>query len=109
MASCLCGNYGSPDASTELLDEATDLPVCDYDENPTALYRSMEQHQWGAVSRFLKTGVWPGDFFSDSVTPKQQVRTWIHRYDRTQHELRDDGGDFDDQLLASRADGDQST
>jgi len=103
--SCLCGTYGNNDATrADLMDEATDLPVCDYDKNPTPLYRNLEQHQWGAVSRFLKTGVWPGDFFSDKLTPKEQVRTWIHRYDDTHHEVHDN-----DQLLASRADGDDST
>lgn len=89
--SCLCIGYGAPQEG-ELIDEATDLPVCDYDEAPTELYKALEEHQWGAVSRFLKTGVWPGSFFSAKRTPKQQVKTWIHRYSDTRHEIRDDDG-----------------
>jgi len=89
-ASCLCGGYGSGPNEDALMDGATDLPVCDYDENPTPLYKAMERQQWGAVSKFLKTGVWPGDFFSDRITPREQARTWTHRYDNGCHEVRDD-------------------
>ncbi|CAB9499081.1 Ankyrin Repeat [Seminavis robusta] len=88
--SCLCGSYGAGKNGGELMDEATVLPVCDYDENPTPLYKALEYHHWGAASRFLKTGVWPGNFFSDRMTPREQVRTWIHRYDESGHELLDD-------------------
>ena len=111
MTSCLCsGTYGNE--PKELLDEATDLPVCDYDVNATPLYKSLERHQWGAVSRFLKTGVWPGDFFSDKLPPRVQARTWIHRYDRgppavvvRETSVLDDH----DPLLVSRAEGDAAT
>lgn len=85
----------------QILDENTDLPVCDYDENPTKLYKAMEEHQWGAVARFLKTGVWPGSFLSDNLTPKEQARTWIHRYDDSTNEIHDDRFDHTDGTIAA--------
>lgn len=108
-SSCLCGGSNSVLSPEDLpydsalkkdpnhcplIDESTDLPVCDYDQNPTPLYQALEAHQWGAVARFLKTGIWPGHFFSDSKTPKEQVKTWIHRYNHDTHqEITDDDDD----------------
>ena len=91
-SSSILADYDPKGGEQLLLDEATDLPVCNYDENPTPLYKAMEAHQWGAAARFLKTGVWPGHFFGDAQTPKEQAKTWVHRYDDTKHELRDDDG-----------------
>ena len=57
-----------------------DLMV-EYPKNATPLYRAIERRQWASVNTFLKTGCWKNSYFADSVSPKEQVRTWVVKYE----------------------------
>lgn len=63
-----------------------DYPECDYDTNLTPLYEAIEERAWIAVNQFLHSGYWPESLFADSMTPEDQARTWVTRY-----ETRPDG------------------
>ena len=61
--------------------DAYSFPECDYDRNPTTLYKMIEAQNWTAVNHFLLTGYWPGSFFSDSIDAAVQSCTWVTKYD----------------------------
>lgn len=65
--------------SSELIREKAHERV--YDKNCTTLFKNIEQEEWGSVTCFLKTGLWPGAFFADSSAPSVQARTWVNRFD----------------------------
>jgi hypothetical protein len=54
----------------------------DYEKNCTMLYRKIEATEWISVTSFLESGYWPGSFFADEMTPSEQARTWVTRFDR---------------------------
>jgi len=75
--------------------EIPNFPECNYDENPTELYKAIEAKQWDAVRCFLLTGKWkstttPSQEATSSQTPSTQVCTWVTKYevslDGTGHE-----------------------
>jgi hypothetical protein len=49
-------------------------------EKCTPLFRRIEQANWGDVMCFLDTGYWPGGFFKDPLSPAEQARTWVYRF-----------------------------
>lgn len=58
---------------------------CDYERDCTPLYRAIESatepSEFEAIARFLDKGLWPGTFFTDSITPADQAKTWVTRFD----------------------------
>jgi len=59
---------------------------CDYEKNCTPLYGYIEgavrDTDWDPIVKFLDSGYWPsGGLFADSMTPAQQARTWVTRFD----------------------------
>jgi hypothetical protein len=58
-----------------------DYPECDYDANLTPLYEAIEERAWIAVNQFLHSGYWPESLFADKLTPEEQSRTWVTRYE----------------------------
>jgi hypothetical protein len=60
---------------------------CDYDKNPSKMYRSMEKQEWSEVLDFMIEGTWPGTGFSklfpemDPMSPRKQARMWVTRFE----------------------------
>ena len=58
---------------------------CDYERDCTPLYRAIEnaveETDFEPIVKFLDTGYWSPSFFSDPITPADQARTWVTRFD----------------------------
>lgn len=58
---------------------------CDYERDCTTLYKAIEnavdQKDFEPIIKFLDTGYWSGSFFKDSVSPADQAKTWVTRFD----------------------------
>jgi len=63
-------------------EDAYSFPECDYELNPTALYKQIQGRNWTSVNQYLLTGYWSGAFFADPSTPKEQACTWVTKYDK---------------------------
>jgi len=70
------------DKPEEASEKDADYPECDYDTNLTPLYEAIEERAWIAVNQFLHTGYWPESFFPDPMSPEDQARTWVTRYEQ---------------------------
>jgi len=55
---------------------------CNYEKNCTPLYKRIENEDWPVVASFLDTGYWPNTFFPDKLTPSEQVKTWVTRFEK---------------------------
>ncbi|CAB9515925.1 expressed unknown protein [Seminavis robusta] len=62
-------------------EDAYSFPECDYDQNPTNLYKQIEAKNWKGVNHYLLTGYWSGSFFADGTPPREQACTWVTKYD----------------------------
>lgn len=82
------GVFDWPEAAAAKSEEGSegDYPECDYDSNLTPLYEAIEERAWIAVNQFLHSGYWPESLFADAMSPEEQARTWVTRY-----ETRPDG------------------
>lgn len=82
------GVFDWPETTEAKSEEASegDYPECDYDSNLTPLYEAIEERAWIAVNQFLHSGYWPESLFADPMSPEEQARTWVTRY-----ETRPDG------------------
>ena len=83
------GVFDWPDTTPKEKEEDAsedDYPECDYDTNLTPLYEAIEERAWIAVNQFLHSGYWPESLFADPMSPEEQARTWVTRY-----ETRPDG------------------
>jgi len=58
---------------------------CDYERDCTPLYRAIEnalqEADFDPIVKFLDTGYWSPSFFSDPITPADQAKTWVTRFD----------------------------
>ena len=58
---------------------------CDYERDCTPLYsaleNALEEKQFEPIIKFLDTGYWTGAFFSDPISPADQAKTWVTRFD----------------------------
>lgn len=79
----LMGGGGSQTASKSESSPnvASEAKEVDYETNCTMLYRKIEETEWISVTSFLESGYWPGNFFADEMTPSEQARTWVTRFD----------------------------
>lgn len=78
----LCGpGQDKSDTPPPSFEDAASFPECDYEKNPTNLYKEIQAGHWVAVSHFLLTGYWHGNFFSDAKSPKEQACTWVTKYE----------------------------
>jgi len=73
----------APDVdATKNVEEAYE---CDYERDCTPLYRALEnaleEEEFEPIIKFLDTGYWTGAFFSDSISPADQAKTWVTRFD----------------------------
>lgn len=85
------GAFGWPEAEEPQKQPSADsaeadYPECDYDQDLTPLYEAIEERAWIAVNQFLHSGYWPESLFPDKMSPEEQARTWVTRY-----ETRPDG------------------
>jgi len=63
-------------------DSLSGEPVeCDYDVDCVQLYKRLEAEEFGAVYRFLESGLWPQTFFKDTNKPADHVKTWVTRFE----------------------------
>ena len=70
---------GAKDESTnKTVEEALE---CDYERDCTPLYKKIEDEEFEDVMRYLNSGYWPGAFFADGLSPADQARTWVTRFD----------------------------
>ena len=75
-----------PTFSEELIrpvpsDEIPNFPECDYDTNPTDLYKAIEAKKWDDVKHFLLSGKWSGSAEKAEQTPSTQACTWVTKYE----------------------------
>ena len=59
---------------------------CDYQRDCIPLYKHLEGERFDEAYTFLTTGYWPGCIFSDPIAPELQARTWITRFDESEHD-----------------------
>ena len=83
-------NTKAVEAAAAQIDNDADKTVeeayeCDYERDCTPLYRAIENAIEAAdfepIVKFLDTGYWSPSFFSDPITPADQARTWVTRFD----------------------------
>jgi hypothetical protein len=77
-----CGEPETAAKSESSPNAASEAKEVDYEKNCTMLYRKIEETEWIAVTSFLESGYWAGSFFPDELTPAEQARTWVTRFDR---------------------------
>ncbi|GKY94455.1 hypothetical protein MPSEU_000411400 [Mayamaea pseudoterrestris] len=53
----------------------------DYSKHCTTLYKMIEEQDWETVAKFLDTGYWIGSLWADKLTPVEQAKTWVTRFD----------------------------
>jgi hypothetical protein len=77
---CYCGP--SPGGSEAPGDDDTLVQAleCDYEKDCTRLYKKIENAEWEDVIIFLDKGYWPGHLFRDTISPADQARTWVTRF-----------------------------
>jgi hypothetical protein len=61
---------------------------CDYEKNCIKLYRAIDEKNFTVALVFLNTGLWSGDFFKDTLSPKDQLKTWVTRFAGTGSERK---------------------
>jgi hypothetical protein len=58
---------------------------CDYERDCSTLYKAIESaiepNEFDPIVKFLDTGYWSGSFFTDPISPADQARTWVTRFD----------------------------
>lgn len=61
---------------------------CDFDKNPTRLYRSIEKKEWSEVLDFMIEGTWTHNGYStllfpekDPMSPRKQASMWVTRFE----------------------------
>jgi hypothetical protein len=72
--------YSAPPVSNE-----PELFECDYERDCSPLYKAIESavepKEFDPIVKFLDTGYWSGSFFTDPISPRDQARTWVTRFD----------------------------
>jgi hypothetical protein len=56
---------------------------CNYEQNCTALFKKIENHEWSSVDKFLASGIWPDTNTIDHLSPYEQARTWVSRFENS--------------------------
>lgn len=79
-ADCYCGTSKGLNDAEDDTETIVDALECDYEKDCTPLYKRIENAEWEDVAFFLDSGYWPGHFFKDSVSPADQARTWVTRF-----------------------------
>ena len=58
---------------------------CDYERDCSTLYKAIEAAveptEFDPIIKFLDTGYWSGSFFTDPISPADQAKTWVTRFD----------------------------
>ena len=58
---------------------------CDYERDCSTLYKAIESAveptEFDPIIKFLDTGYWSGSFFTDPISPADQAKTWVTRFD----------------------------
>ena len=76
-----------PFFSSEPARNADETFECDYERDCTALYKAIESaiepNEFDPIIKFLDTGYWSGSFFTDPISPADQAKTWVTRFDPT--------------------------
>jgi hypothetical protein len=54
---------------------------CNYEQNCTSLFKKIEKQEWSSVDKFLASGIWPDTSTIDALSPDEQARTWVSRFD----------------------------
>jgi hypothetical protein len=54
---------------------------CNYEQNCTSLFKKIEKQEWSTVDKFLASGIWPDTSTIDVLSPDEQARTWVSRFD----------------------------
>lgn len=63
------------------LDETPNFPECDYDKNPTNLFKAIESRKWETVEHFLLSGSWRREYHPSKELTTPQVCTWVTKYE----------------------------
>jgi hypothetical protein len=53
--------------------------TCDYDENCTYLFKTIESEEWDVVASFMDTGYWPMSIYQDALIPEEQARIMVQK------------------------------
>ncbi|CAJ1945600.1 unnamed protein product [Cylindrotheca closterium] len=76
---------GSP--ATYTRSQLRQIDECDYDKNPTRLYKAIENLNWASVLDFLLEGTWQDSGFekifpeTDANPPAKQAGMWVTKFD----------------------------
>jgi len=69
----------------EVEKEVEEAYECDYERDCTPLYRAienaMEETEFEPIVKFLDSGYWSPSFFADPISPADQAKTWVTRFD----------------------------
>ena len=74
-----------PFFATEPVRNADETFECDYERDCSTLYKAIESAveptEFDPIIKFLDTGYWSGSFFTDPISPSDQAKTWVTRFD----------------------------